>query len=149
MTKRDVTCRYSSLVYCRRLATKEAFFFCPNASVRVVRGGALSTGAEALSRCAKMIDEKDGDAAAHLFLRACEMLEDEDKHVYTADHFRAAGAVRMRQEKWAEAAEVMMRFGAACDVSGSKQSQCKAYLSAVVALLYGKESPRRAAAHDQ
>ena len=77
------------------------------------------------------------DAAVHLFLRACEMLEDEDKHVYVADYYRAAGAVRMRQEKFIEAAEVMMKLGAACDVSDSKQTQCKAYLSAVIALLYG------------
>ena len=98
--------------------------------------GRSQTGAEALSRCAKLIDEKDGDAAAQLYLRACEMLEDEDKHVYVADHYRAAGSVYMRMEKYSEAAEVMMRFGAACDTAGQRQSQCKAYLSAVVALLF-------------
>lgn len=101
--------------------------------------GVRDPAVEALSRCAKIIEDKDGDAAAGLFLRACEMLEDEEKHVYTSDHYRAAAAVRMRQEKFVEAAEVMMKFGAACDASGSKQTQCKAYLAAVVALLYGKE----------
>jgi hypothetical protein len=78
-----------------------------------------------------MVDDKDGDAAAQLYLRACEMLEDEvglhscsiqftqaevrnlaptfalltfalykcnlsyhyceEKHIYTSDHYRAAG----------------------------------------------------------
>lgn len=80
------------------------------------------------------------DAAANLYLRACEMLEDEDKHIYTVDHYRAAGAVQMRAEKFAAAAETMVKFGAACDTSGSKQSQCKAYLSAVVALLYAGDA---------
>ena len=42
----------------------------------------------------------------------------------------------MRQEKHAEAAETMVRFGGSGDATGAANAQRKAYLSAVVALLF-------------
>ena len=56
--------------------------------------------------------------------------------MYAQDLFRTAGSIKMRQEKFQEASDVMLRFGACCDVTDSAPSLCKAYLSAIIALLY-------------
>lgn len=56
--------------------------------------------------------------------------------MYAQDLFRTAGSIKMRQEKFQEASDVMLRFGACCDVTDSAPNLCKAYLSAIIALLY-------------
>ena len=97
-------------------------------------------GAEAVGKIASFLDELDPDAACRLYDSAVRLLEDDDKHIYCADFYRAAAAVRVRQERFDEAAQLMMRFGACCDVAGSVNSQRKAYLSAVVASLLGGDA---------
>ena len=42
----------------------------------------------------------------------------------------------MRAEKWGDAVAMLLRFAASCDASGARNSQCKAYLGAVVVWLY-------------
>ena len=42
----------------------------------------------------------------------------------------------MRAEKWADAVDMLMRFAVSCDAAGASNSQCKAYLGAVVVWLY-------------
>ena len=64
------------------------------------------------------------------------MLEDDGKAANARDFYSLAGAIRMRQEKFADAAETMLRFGASCDAANAHASLRKAYLSAVVAQLY-------------
>ena len=97
-------------------------------------------GAEAVGKIASFLDELDPDAACRLYDSAVRLLEDDDKHIYCADFYRGAAAVRVRQERFDEAAQLMMRFGACCDVAGSVNSQRKAYLSAVVASLLGGDA---------
>ena len=96
--------------------------------------------AEAVGKIASFLDELDPDAACRLYDSAVRLLEDDDKHIYCADFYRGAAAVRVRQERFDEAAQLMMRFGACCDVAGSVNSQRKAYLSAVVASLLGGDA---------
>ena len=97
-------------------------------------------GAEAVGKIASFLDELDPDAACRLYDSAVRLLEDDDKHIYCADFYRGAAAVRVRQERFDEAAQLMMRFGACCDVAGSVNSQRKAYLSAIVASLLGGDA---------
>lgn len=96
--------------------------------------------AEAVGKIASFLDELDPDAACRLYDSAVQLLEDDDKHIYCADFYRAAAAVRVRQERHDQAAELMMRFGACCDAAGSVHSQRKAYLSAIVATLLADDA---------
>ena len=49
---------------------------------------------------------------------------------------RQAVAQLIRAEKWADAVSMLLRFAASCDGAGARNSQCKAYLGAVVVWLY-------------
>lgn len=49
---------------------------------------------------------------------------------------RQAIAQLVRTEKWADAVSMLLRFAASCDGAGARNSQCKAYLGAVVVWLY-------------
>jgi len=49
---------------------------------------------------------------------------------------RQAVAQLLRAENWSEAVSMLLRFAASCDASGARNSQCKAYLGAVVVWLY-------------
>lgn len=42
----------------------------------------------------------------------------------------------VRSQKWADAVSMLLRFAASCDGMGARNSQCKAYLGAVVVWLY-------------
>lgn len=42
----------------------------------------------------------------------------------------------MRAEAWADAVSMLLRFAASCEGAGARNSQCKAYLGAVVVWLY-------------
>jgi hypothetical protein len=48
---------------------------------------------------------------------------------------RQAVAQLLKAEKWGDAASMLMRFAVACDGMGARNSQCKAYLGAVVVWL--------------
>jgi 26S proteasome regulatory subunit T4 len=112
-----------------------------------VNAGRAQRGAECLGKCAKFMDETSPDASAKLLDDAIEMLEDDDKHVYAANLYRDLAVVLMRQEKHAEAAETMVRFGASCEATGAWNAQRKAYLSAIVASLYGGDGVGAQAAY--
>jgi 26S proteasome regulatory subunit T4 len=110
--------------------------YAERACASYVTSGRAQRGAECLGKIAGLLADPHPDAAATLYETAVTMLEDEDKQIYAADLFRSYAAVRMRQGRHADAADVMLRFGAACDAAGQLASQRKAYLSAVVAMLY-------------
>jgi 26S proteasome regulatory subunit T4 len=114
----------------------ETVSYAQRACEAYVSAGRAQRGAECLGKCAKFMDESKPDASARLLNAAIEMLEDDDKHVYAANYYRDLSVVLMRQEKHAEAAETMVRFGGSCDATGAANAQRKAYLSAVVALLF-------------
>lgn len=42
----------------------------------------------------------------------------------------------VRAGKWADAASMLLRFAVSCDGMGARNSQCKAYLGAVVVWLF-------------
>ncbi len=54
--------------------------------------------------------------------------------------FRQAVSLLVRAKNWAECVALLMRFGEACDRVGAHNSQCKAYLGAVVVCLYAEDA---------
>ena len=106
----------------------ETVSYAQRACEAYVSAGRAQRGAECLGKCAKFMDEYAPDASARLLNAAIEMLEDDDKHVYAANYYRDLSVVLMRQEKHAEAAETMVRFGGSCDATGAANAQRKAYL---------------------
>ena len=100
--------------------------YAERACAAYVSAGRAQRGAECLGKTARLIDEAAPDDAYALAIKACTMLEDDDKASYARDFYSLAGAIRMRQEMFAEAAETMLRFGASCDAGEAHASLRKA-----------------------
>lgn len=98
--------------------------------------GRPQAAAEAAARGARALEERRPEAAQQLFRKAVEWLEDEGKDMLAGDVFRQAVAQLVRSQKWADAVSMLLRFAASCDGMGARNSQCKAYLGAVVVWLY-------------
>ena len=64
----------------------------------------------------------------HMYYEALELYETEGKEAQGSDVYRQAVACLVKAKKYGECVELLMRFGAACDKTGAKSSQCKAYL---------------------
>lgn len=79
-------------------------------------------------RGARALEEHDPEETMALYFDALDIYESESKEAYSSDTFRHAIAFLIRQERWADAVEVQMRFGAVSDKVGAKYSQNKAYL---------------------
>ncbi|KAI3428586.1 hypothetical protein D9Q98_007408 [Chlorella vulgaris] len=98
--------------------------------------GRLSAAAEAAARGARALEERQPEKAQEMYLRAVEWLEDAGKDALAGDIFRQAVAQLVRAGKWADAASMLLRFAVSCDGMGARNSQCKAYLGAVVVWLF-------------
>lgn len=98
--------------------------------------GRPTAAAEAAARGARALEEQRPEASTLMYRRAVEWLEDAGKDALAGDVFRQAIAQLLRAEKWADAVSMLLRFAASCDGAGARNSQCKAYLGAVVVWLY-------------
>jgi hypothetical protein len=67
---------------------------------------------------------------AKLYYDALDVYESSEKEAYGVDAFRHAIGFMLRQERWDDAVELQMRFGAASDRAGASYTQGKAYLGA-------------------
>lgn len=79
-------------------------------------------------------------AATALYRKAVEWMEDSEKDALAVDVFRQAVAHLVRQQQWAEAVGMLLRFAASCDACGARNSLCKSYLGAVVVWLYAGDA---------
>uniref|UniRef100_A0A7S0N353 Gamma-soluble NSF attachment protein n=1 Tax=Pyramimonas obovata TaxID=1411642 RepID=A0A7S0N353_9CHLO len=115
------------------VAEVESFF--TRACALYLEAGRGQAGADALSRGGKTLESVNSDAAYRLYMEAVEMYQNEGKDHFSLDSFRAAINLLIRTERFEDAATTQLRFAEACSRTGAKQSQCKAYLSAMIAWL--------------
>jgi len=125
-------------------AAAAAADFARRAAALYAEGGRAGAGAEALGRAAKLLEARGAlKAAAALCDEALDMAEADGGAgggQAAADLFRQAAALALARGRWAEAASLLLRFGEACDRSGARASQARAYLGAVVALLHAGDA---------
>lgn len=98
--------------------------------------GRPSAAAEAAARGARALEERRPEASTAMYRTAVEWLEDAGKDALAGDVYRQAVAQLLRAEKWSDAVSMLLRFATACDDMGARNSQCKAYLGAVVVWLH-------------
>ncbi|XP_010689573.2 gamma-soluble NSF attachment protein [Beta vulgaris subsp. vulgaris] len=91
---------------------------------------------DALAKGARALEESLPEAAARLYMNACDILEEDEKEQMAFDLYRGAASVYIKLEKYEDAASVLLRWGLSADKCNAKNSQCKAYLSAIVVYLY-------------
>jgi len=106
------------------------------ASLAYREAGRTQSAAEALSKGARFLEERDPQAAAELLAEAVVEVESDGRLSQAGDLFRQAIGLYIRTQKYPEAVGMLLRFAAACDTIGAAVSQCKAYLGAVVVWLF-------------
>lgn len=98
--------------------------------------GRGSAAAEALSKAAKLVEDQNPQEASAMYLEAVEVMEEEGQETMALDIFRQAIGSHIKNGRYTDAMNMLMRFAMACDAAHATNSQCKAYLGAVVVGLY-------------
>ncbi|KAF5475482.1 hypothetical protein F2P56_007284 [Juglans regia] len=101
--------------------------------------GRSQPASDALAKGARALEDAVPDEAIQLYTDACSILEEDGKEQMTFDLYRAAISVYVKLEKYTDAAAFLLRWGVAADKCNATNSQCKAYLSAIIVYLYAHD----------
>ncbi|XP_044479408.1 gamma-soluble NSF attachment protein-like [Mangifera indica] len=101
--------------------------------------GRPQPASDALAKGARALEDAAPDNAIQLYTDACEILEEDGKEQMAFDLYRAAANIYIKLEKYTDAAAFLLRLGLAADKCNATNSQCKAYLSAIVVYLYAHD----------
>ncbi|XP_016751887.1 gamma-soluble NSF attachment protein isoform X1 [Gossypium hirsutum] len=94
---------------------------------------------DSLAKAARALEDALPDDAVQLYTDACVILEDDGKEQMAFDLYRAAASIYVKLEKFTDAATFLLRLGLAADKCNARNSQCKAYLSAIIVYLYAHD----------
>ncbi|XP_024356426.1 uncharacterized protein [Physcomitrium patens] len=101
--------------------------------------GKVQPSADVLSRGARAVEDERSEIAVRMYLDACAMLEEDGREQMAFDNYRAAVNLYVKLNRFKDAAAVLVRWGQSADKCHATQSQCKAYLSAVIVHLYDED----------
>ncbi|KAG9439629.1 hypothetical protein H6P81_019794 [Aristolochia fimbriata] len=101
--------------------------------------GRSQPASDALAKAARALEDACPDDAVKLYADACVVLEEDGKDQMAFDLYRAATSVYVKLERFNDAATFLLRWGLAADHCNAVNSQCKAYLSAIVVYLYAHD----------
>uniref|UniRef100_A0A7N0V8M1 Gamma-soluble NSF attachment protein n=1 Tax=Kalanchoe fedtschenkoi TaxID=63787 RepID=A0A7N0V8M1_KALFE len=94
---------------------------------------------DALGKGARALTEAAPDEAIQMYINACCILEEDGKEQMAFDLYRDATSLYVKLEKYGDAASLLLRWGLSADKCNATQSQCKAYLSAIIVYLYAND----------
>lgn len=106
------------------------------ASEAYAQANRSQVAAESFGRAARVVEDSDPSTSVALMNRCVELLSEEGKDVYATDYHRHLCSQLLRMENYQEASTACMKFAESCSRAGQSHSLAKAYLSAVIALLY-------------
>ncbi|KAF7018431.1 unnamed protein product [Triticum aestivum] len=101
--------------------------------------GRSQPASDALAKGASALEDKAPEEATKLYDDACTLLEEDGKEQMAFDLYRAAASLYVKLEKYSDAAAFHLRLGSAADKCNAVNSQCKAYLSAIIIYLYAHD----------
>lgn len=101
--------------------------------------GKVQPSADVLGRGARAVEDEKPEVAVKMYLDACAMLEEDGREQMAFDTYRAAVNLYIKLHRYKDAAAVLVRWGQAADKCHATQSQCKAYLSAIIVHLYDED----------
>ncbi|PWZ17490.1 Gamma-soluble NSF attachment protein [Zea mays] len=129
--------------------------FYHRASELYIECGRPQPASDALAKGASALEEKSPEEAIKMYDEACSVLEEDGKEQMAFDLYRAAAALYIKMEKktnrkcfeytllnltpWNRIFRcrcLFLRLGSAADKCNAINSQCKAYLSAIIIYLY-------------
>ncbi|OWM63727.1 gamma-soluble NSF attachment protein [Punica granatum] len=115
---------------------KEVADFYRRASELYNECGRSQPASDALAKGARALEEGAPEEAVQLYTDACVLLEEDGKEQMAFDLYRAVTALYVKLEKYSDAATFLLRLGLAADKCNATNSQCKAYLSAIIVYVY-------------
>ncbi|KAL2971202.1 hypothetical protein AAZX31_15G182000 [Glycine max] len=118
---------------------QEVVDFYRKASELYMECGRPQPASDALAKGARALEDSMSEEAIQLYTDACTILEDDGREQMAFDLYRAATNVYIKLEKYTDAASFMLRLGFAADKCNATNSQCKAYLNAIVIYLYAHD----------
>uniref|UniRef100_A0A0D6R4D1 Gamma-soluble NSF attachment protein n=1 Tax=Araucaria cunninghamii TaxID=56994 RepID=A0A0D6R4D1_ARACU len=101
--------------------------------------GRPQPASDALARGARALEDAVPDEALRMYIDSCALLEDEGKEQMAFDTYRAVTNLYLKLERFSDAATILVRWGLAADKCKAINSQCKAYLSAIIVYLYAHD----------
>ncbi|KAK6932029.1 hypothetical protein RJ641_001653 [Dillenia turbinata] len=113
--------------------------FYRRASNLYIECGRSQPASDALAKGARALEETVPDEAVQLYTEACSILEEDGKEQMAFDLYRAAATIYIKLEKYPDAATILLRLGLAADNCKAVNSQCKAYLGAIIVYLYAQD----------
>ncbi|CAK7357407.1 unnamed protein product [Dovyalis caffra] len=113
--------------------------FYRRASELYMECGRPQPASDALAKAASALEDAMPDAAVQLYNDASAILEEDGKEQMAFDLYRAATSVYIKLEKYSDAAASLLQLGLAADKCNATNSQCKAYLGAIIVYLYAHD----------
>lgn len=113
--------------------------FYRRASEFYIECGRPQPASDALAKGARALEDSVPEESIRLYIDSCEILEEDSKEQMAFDLYRAATNVYIKLEKYEDAASTLLRWGLGADKCNAKNSQCKAYLSAIIVYLYAHD----------
>ncbi|KAK9676745.1 hypothetical protein RND81_11G097500 [Saponaria officinalis] len=110
-----------------------------SASQYYIECGRSQPASDALAKGARAVAESLPEEAVRLYTDACEILEEDGKEQMAFDLYREAAGIYIKLEKYEDASAILLRWGLAADKCDAKNSQCKAYLSAILVYLFAHD----------
>ncbi|PKA62113.1 Gamma-soluble NSF attachment protein [Apostasia shenzhenica] len=101
--------------------------------------GRSQPASDALAKGASSLEDVEPKEAIRLYNDAILILEEDGKEQMAFDLYRAATSLYVKLEKYVDAANFLLRWGVAADKCNAVNSQCKAYLSAILVYLYAHD----------
>ncbi|KAK4804567.1 hypothetical protein SAY86_004384 [Trapa natans] len=98
--------------------------------------GRSQPASDALAKGARVLEEGAPEEAVQMYTDACVLLEEDGKEQMAFDLYRDLTALYVKLEKYSDATTLLLRWGLAADKCNAINSQCKAYLSAIIVYLY-------------
>ncbi|KAE8689807.1 Gamma-soluble NSF attachment protein [Hibiscus syriacus] len=117
----------------------EVIDFYRRASEQYMQCDRPQPASDSLAKAARALEDALPDDAVQLYTDACVILEDDGKEQMAFDLYRAAASIYVKLEKYTDAATFLLRLGLAADKCDARNSQCKAYLSAIIVYLYAHD----------
>uniref|UniRef100_A0A6N2KLG8 Gamma-soluble NSF attachment protein n=1 Tax=Salix viminalis TaxID=40686 RepID=A0A6N2KLG8_SALVM len=113
--------------------------FYRRASELYMECGRPQPASDALAKGARALEDAMPEAAVQLYNDASAILEEDGKEQMAFDLYRAATSVYIKLEKYSDAASSLLQLGLAADKCNATNSQCKAYLGAIIIYLYAHD----------
>ncbi|XP_008812098.1 gamma-soluble NSF attachment protein-like isoform X2 [Phoenix dactylifera] len=109
------------------------------ASELYIECGRSQPASDGLAKAARALEDVAPDEAVRLYTDACVVLEEDGKEQMAFDLYRAATSIHVKLERYTDAATFLLKWGVAADKCNAINSQCKAYLSAIIVYLYAHD----------